>query len=88
MKNLSTIDLVQRPANSGLDTTPIHVGDTVYLQPQEGPRIKGVVIFDTPLFGTTTYTSDCGGRVRVRFRHADVHHIEPLRRRRASSLSA
>ena len=83
MKNLYTTDLVQRPADSSLDAMPIHVGDTVYLQPLNGPRIKGVVIFDTPVFGTTTYTSETVGRIRARFRHSDVHHIEPLRRRRA-----
>jgi len=84
MKNLYTTDLVQRPSGSTLDTTPIHVGDTVYLQPRKGPRLKGVVIFDTPIFGTTTYTSECAGRVRARFRHCDVHHVEPARRSASS----
>lgn len=80
MKTLYTNDLIQRPADSSLDSMPIHVGDTVYLQPRNGPRIKGVVIFDTPMFGTTTYTSESSGRVRARFRHCDVHHVEPARR--------
>ncbi len=79
MQNLYTNDLIQRPTGSNLDAMPIHVGDTVYLQPRNGPRIKGVVIFDTPIFGTTTYTSETGGRIRARFRHSDVHHIEPVR---------
>jgi len=80
MKTLYTNDLIQRPADSSLDSMSIHVGDTVYLQPRNGPQIKGVVIFDTPMFGTTTYTSESGGHVRARFRHCDVHHVEPARR--------
>jgi len=85
MKNIYTNDLIARPEGSSLDAMPIHVGDTVYLQPRKGPAIKGVVIFDTPVFGTTTYTSETAGRVRARFRHCDVHGIEPLRGRKRSS---
>lgn len=88
MKNIYTTDLVARPEGSGLDAMPIHVGDTVYLQPRNGPAIKGVVIFDTPVFGTTTYTSETAGRVRARFRHRDAHRIEPLRNRARAARNA
>ncbi|QEI08021.1 hypothetical protein FXN63_20885 [Pigmentiphaga aceris] len=90
MKNLYPNDLVQRPTGINLDHDSIHVGDVVYLQPKDGgPAIRSTVIFDTPLFGCTTYTSDAlvrparGERaaqpVRFRFRMQDVHKVQPAR---------
>jgi len=81
--------LLRRPQHIALDDTPIHVGDIVHLQPAEGPSIRAQVIYNAPVNGTTTYTTDlvrCGGqeagaRTRIRFRHEHVHRIEPVRRR-------
>jgi len=90
MKNIYPNDLVQRPTGIDLDHDSIHVGDVVYLQPKDGgPAIRSTVIFDTPLFGCTTYTSDamvrpaCGVRdaqaMRFRFRMQDVHKVQSVR---------
>jgi hypothetical protein len=71
-----------------LDGTPIHVGDIVHLHPADGSVIKARVIYNAPLNGATTYTTDVvtrradNGRtlkVRFRFRHEHVHGIEPVR---------
>ncbi|OZI66294.1 hypothetical protein [Bordetella genomosp. 11] len=70
-----------------LDGTPIHVGDIVHLRPADGSVIKARVIYNAPLNGATTYTTDVvtraadNGRMlklRFRFRHEHVHGIEPV----------
>ncbi|CAB3889858.1 hypothetical protein N5C72_11585 [Achromobacter mucicolens] len=85
----TTTDLIRRPAHTQLDDMPIHIGDIVYLQPADGPEIRATVIFNAPINGTTTYTTEvvpCGSAVqkasgqRIRFRHEHVHRIEPVRR--------
>lgn len=77
-----------RRSNSALDNTPIHVGDIVHLQPEDGPCIQARVIYNAPINGSTTYTTDVvsqmtdNGRMlkrRFRFRHEHVHRIEPVR---------
>ncbi|WP_235610718.1 hypothetical protein [Bordetella sp. H567] len=74
-------------ADHALDGTPIHVGDIVHLRPADGPVIKARVIYNAPLNGATTYTTDLvtrpadNGRMhklRFRFRHEHVHGIEPV----------
>ena len=60
--------------------TDIRIGDTVYLQPKNGPRMAGTVIFSSPVHGCTTYTADAQNQdanVRFRFRLQDVHHVAP-----------
>jgi hypothetical protein len=90
MKNIYPNELVQRPTGIDLDHDSIHVGDVVYLQPKDGgPAIRSTVIFDTPLFGCTTYTSDTVVRparagfdaqhMRFRFRLQDVHKVQSVR---------
>jgi len=89
MKNIYPDDLVQRPSGIDLDHDSIRVGDVVYLQLKDGPAIRSTVIFDTPLFGCTTYTSDAELRpargvadaqpVRFRFRLKDVHRVQRAR---------
>ena len=37
---------------------PIHIGDIVYLQPANGPAIRAAVIFNAPIDGMTTYTTE------------------------------
>ncbi|WP_144634898.1 hypothetical protein [Bordetella genomosp. 13] len=94
MKNLITPMLLRRPQHSSLDDTPIHVGDIVHLQPAEGPSIRAQVIYNAPLNGTVTYTTDlvrCNGadaatQTRIRFRHEHVHRIEPAQRRSAANV--
>ncbi|AHC46273.1 hypothetical protein U2261_19400 [Achromobacter xylosoxidans] len=85
----TTSDLIRRPAHTKLDNMPIHIGDIVYLQPADGPAIRAAVIFNAPIDGTTTYTTEivpCGTAAqkvpgqRIRFRHEHVHRIEPVRR--------
>ncbi len=77
-----------RRSSHMLDDTPIHVGDIVHLQPEQGPRIAARVIYNTPFNGATTYTTDLvpcmaeNGRLlkqRFRFRHEHVHRIDPIR---------
>ncbi len=84
----TTSDLIRRPAHIALDNTPIHVGDIVHLQPANGPAIRATVIFNAPINGTTTYTTEvvpCGSASqkapgqRIRFRHEHVHRIESVR---------
>jgi hypothetical protein len=74
-------------ADHALDGTPIHVGDIVHLCPADGSVIKARVIYNAPLNGATTYTTDVvtrrteSGRtlkLRFRFRHEHVHGIEPV----------
>jgi len=85
MKTLFTkTELIRRPAHMALDNTPIHVGDVVHLQPAHGPAVRAKVIYNAPIDGTTTYTTElvpCGASTvrRFRFRHEHVHRIEPLR---------
>ncbi|ANN75819.1 hypothetical protein BAU07_00590 [Bordetella flabilis] len=76
-------------ADHALDGTPIHVGDIVHLRPADGSVIKARVIYNAPLNGATTYTTDVVTRMtetgralklRFRFRHEHVHGIEPVRR--------
>lgn len=85
----TTSDLVRRPAHTQLDDMPIHIGDIVYLKPANGPEIRATVIFNAPINGTTTYTTDavpCSAATQkapsqhIRFRHEHVHRIEPVRR--------
>ncbi|AVG38242.1 hypothetical protein QEP16_20730 [Achromobacter insolitus] len=84
----TTSDLIRRPAHTTLDNTPIHVGDIVYLKPANGPEIRATVIYNAPIDGTTTYTTEivpCGAAAqkapgqRIRFRHEHVHRIESVR---------
>ena len=84
----TTSDLIRRPAHTKLDNTPIHIGDIVHLQPANGPAIRATVIFNAPINGTTTYTTEvvaCGNTTqkapgqRIRFRHEHVHRIESVR---------
>jgi uncharacterized protein YodC (DUF2158 family) len=90
MHNIYPDQLVQRPAGIDLGHDSIHVGDVVTLQPKDGgPAVRCTVIFDTPLYGCTTYTSDTvvrptrGGRdaqpMRFRFRLKDVHQVQSQR---------
>jgi hypothetical protein len=77
-----------RRSSSELDNMPIHVGDIVHLQPIDGPRVRARVIYNAPINGSVTYTTelipamtDSGRqtRWRFRFRHEHVHRIEPVR---------
>ncbi|AOB27569.1 MULTISPECIES: hypothetical protein [Bordetella] len=83
-----TNHLIRRPTQTKLDDTPIHVGDVVHLQLADGPVIRARVIYNAPINGTTTYTTElirCAGDdkashgQRIRFRHEHVHRIEPVR---------
>ena len=85
----TTSDLIRRPAHTTLDNMPIHIGDIVYLKPANGPEIRATVIYNAPINGTTTYTTEvvpCGAPAqeapgqRIRFRHEHVHRIVPVRR--------
>jgi len=88
---ITAAQLLPRRAHSKLDHTPIHVGDVVHLKPAGGPDIRATVIYNAPINGTVTYTTDvvrpCGQAggpgMRIRFRHEHVHRIEPLRRNAA-----
>lgn len=74
--------LERRHAQSGLDTTPIHVGDIVTLQPLGSPRIQGRVIYNAPLDGEITYTTELLGvdsGKHMRFRHEHVLDLTPIR---------
>ncbi|AZY49448.1 hypothetical protein [Bordetella avium] len=77
-------NLVRRPAHSKLDEMPINVGDVVHLKLADGKAIRAAVIFNAPINGTTTYTTEmirpCGTTqgARIRFRHEHVHRIEPV----------
>ncbi|WP_459618150.1 hypothetical protein [Bordetella sp. 2513F-2] len=88
MNKLFPTHLLRRPAHTKLDDTPIHVGDVVYLQPIDGPSIRARVIYNAPINGIVTYTTDlvrCGSAAtRVRFRHEHVHHIESVQARAAA----
>ena len=84
--------LLPRHTHSSLDQMPIHVGDIVHLQPADGPAIRATVIYNAPIHGTVTYTTDVvrprGSQsnhpgMRIRFRHEHVHHIEPARKQAA-----
>lgn len=82
MKNIYPTSLVARPEHAPLNHTDIRIGDTVHLQPKEGPRISGTVIFSSPMYGCNTYTADAimhedegQTRLRVRFREQDIHHV-------------
>src|SRR5690606_15848347 len=85
---LNVAQLLPRDRHCKLDHTPIHVGDVVHLKPANGPEIRATVIYNAPINGTVTYTTDlvrpCGQSVgpamRIRFRHEHVHRIEPVRR--------
>jgi hypothetical protein len=75
-------------ADHDLDGAPIHVGDIVHLHAADGSVVKARVIYNAPLNGATTYTTDLvtrpaeNGRtlkLRFRFRHEHVHRIEPVR---------
>ena len=58
MNRFTTSDLIRRPAHTQLDDMPIHIGDIVYLQPANGPAIRAAVIFNAPIDGMTTYTTE------------------------------
>jgi hypothetical protein len=84
IRPITPSQLLPRNAHSDLDHTPIHVGDVVYLQPTDGPAIRATVIYNAPVNGTVTYTTDVvrpRGQpgMRIRFRHEHVHHIESIR---------
>ncbi|WP_269901611.1 hypothetical protein [Paenalcaligenes faecalis] len=79
MKTIYPTDLIARPDHATLNKTDIRLGDVVYLQPKDGPKIASTVIYSSPVFGCTTYTADAactkGNRIRFRFRLKDVHHV-------------
>ncbi|HLS43711.1 MAG TPA: hypothetical protein VK026_10585 [Paenalcaligenes sp.] len=82
MKTLYPNHLVARPEHVNLDKTDIRLGDTVYLQPKHGPQVVGTIIFSSSIFGSETYTADAivgdehlQQRLRIRFRHKDIHHV-------------
>lgn len=81
MKTIYPNELISRPDHAPLNKTDIRLGDIVYLQPKNGPKIASTVIYGAPLFGCTTYTADAscqkGQRIRFRFRLKDVHHVAP-----------
>lgn len=83
MQTLFPNHLLRRPAHTTLDNTSIRVGDIVHLQPVDGPAIRARVIYNTPINGTTSYTTDIvmadNKAIRARFRHEHVHAVEPLR---------
>ncbi|OZI48565.1 hypothetical protein [Bordetella genomosp. 4] len=84
-------ELLPRRAHTKLDQMPIHVGDIVHLRPAHGPAIRATVIYNAPINGTVTYTTDvvrprgCADQrgMRIRFRHEHVHRIEPVRKQAA-----
>ncbi|AHV91279.1 hypothetical protein [Bordetella holmesii] len=90
-KQLNTNDLVRRPSQSQLNDTPINVGDVVHLRLADGKAIRATVIYNAPINGTTTYTTEliqpCGAKrgQRIRFRHEHVHRIESVSRQRRLS---
>lgn len=81
---LNTKNLVRRPAHLHLDNTPINVGDVVHLKLADGPAIRAAVIYNAPINGTTTYTTEvirprgADRGERIRFRHEHVHGIESV----------
>ncbi|MDQ2184999.1 hypothetical protein RBI13_07315 [Alcaligenaceae bacterium A4P071] len=77
-KNIWRDQLIRRTSGDRLDQAAINVGDIVYLKPVDGPAFRSRVIFNTPIAGQTTYTSETVGhpRIRARFHHADVHALE------------
>ncbi|MBO9355880.1 hypothetical protein GG851_17980 [Bordetella petrii] len=85
---ITAAQLLPRRTHSRLDHMPIHVGDVVHLKPADGPEIRATVIYNAPINGTITYTTDVvrprgqagGPGMRIRFRHEHVHRLEPLRR--------
>ena len=93
---ITTAQLLPRGTHSKLDHMPIHVGDIVHLRPAHGPEIRATVIYNAPINGVVTYTTDvvrphgqaAEAGMRIRFRHEHVHRIEPLRRRAARHASA
>jgi len=88
---ITSSELLPRRAHTKLDHMPIHVGDVVHLRPASGPTIRATVIYNAPINGTVTYTTDvvrprgCGDKhgMRIRFRHEHVHRIEPIRQQAA-----
>ena len=88
---ITPAELLPRQTQSNLDHMQIHVGDIVHLRPSNGPEIRATVIYNAPINGTVTYTTDVvcpRGRtgqpgMRIRFRHEHVHRIEPLRQHAA-----
>lgn len=82
MKIMYPTDLVARPEHQNLNHNDIRLGDTVYVQPKEGPKIAAKVIYNAYLFGCKTFTADAkdpihGRRLRMRFRLQDIHHVVP-----------
>lgn len=79
MKTMYPADLIARPEHTALNKNDIRLGDVVYLQPKQGPKIASTVIYSSPVFGCTTYTADAsctkGQRLRFRFRQKDIHHV-------------
>lgn len=88
--HFTSAELTRRPSHTKLDEMPINIGDVVYLKPANGPTIRATVIFNAPINGTTTYTTEriqtagdaplTAPGQRIRFRHEHVHSIEPVRR--------
>lgn len=78
IKNIWRDQLTRRKTDDRLDRAAINVGDIVYLKPVDGPAFRSRVIFNTPISGQTTYTSETVDhpRIRARFHHADVHAVE------------
>jgi len=80
IKNIWRDQLIRRNSGERLDQASINVGDIVYLKPVDGPAFRSRVIFNTPISGQTTYTSETidHPRIRARFHHADVHALESI----------
>ena len=82
MKTIYPNELISRPEDATLNKTDIRLGDVVYLQPKNGPKIAAKVIYNAYLFGSKTFTADAqdpiyGRRLRMRFRLQDIHHVVP-----------
>ena len=79
MKTMYPTDLVARPEHKILNKNDIRLGDVVYLQPKNGPKVASTIIYSSAVYGCTTYTADTSGlkgqRLRFRFRHKDIHHV-------------
>lgn len=84
LKDIYPNQLVRRPDNRELCRPHIRIGDVVYVQPLDGPQLASTIIFNSSLFGCTTYTADAfvparngvaPQRVRLRFRHQDIHRV-------------
>jgi len=82
MKTMYPTDLIARPEHETLNRNDIRLGDIVYVQPKNGPKIAARVIYNAYLFGSKTFTADAkdpvhGQHLRMRFRLKDIHYVVP-----------